>query len=29
MCPNRKKNHDFGNKKGEHVPEQEEESGFR
>jgi hypothetical protein len=29
MCPNRKKNQDFGNKKGEHMPEQEEDSGFR
>jgi hypothetical protein len=29
MCPKRKKNHDFGNKQSQHVPEKEEDPGFR
>jgi hypothetical protein len=29
MCPKTKRIRDFGNKRGEHVPEQEEESRFR
>ncbi|MBS8266552.1 hypothetical protein DYI25_19195 [Mesobacillus boroniphilus] len=29
MCPKRKRKHDFGHKKRQHVPEKEEETRFR